>query len=203
MRAALTILILLAVLLPMRAAAEPEVLGKDDVLRGVFVQERVLQGFDAPLKSEGDFALSPVQGLIWRVTKPFAVTTLMTDQGLAQESDGTTTLNLPASRAPFMANLYGMLTGAMAGDWKALERQFSVERSEAGGKWQLRLLPKDGGAAGAPITEIRLTGSAFVETVEIEKPGGDLDRLIFSQQSRQPGPLTAEEQTLLKAVGKQ
>jgi hypothetical protein len=205
MRIALTIIVLLMAFLPVGVMADgPDVLKQGEVLRGTFVQERVLQGFDAPLRSAGDFTLAPGQGLIWRATQPFVVTTLMTDKGLAQDSGGTTTLNLAASRVPIMADLYAMLSGAMAGDWTSLEQRFAIERSEVDGKWQLRLRPKAATSSGdMPIKEIRLSGGAFVDTVEIEKTSGDLDRLTFSQQQRAAGPLTPAETALLETVGRQ
>lgn len=177
-------------------------LADGEILRGNFVQERLLQGFNAPLRSEGSFVLAPGQGLIWRTEKPFAITTLMTDRGLAQQSDGTTTLNLPASRAPFMAGLYDMLTGALAGDWSGLERDFTVEKSEGAGAWHLRLLPrKETPTASMPIVEITVTGAAFVQSVEIEKQGGDIDKLTFADQQRLMGSLAADELALLESVG--
>ena len=166
------------------------------------MQERILQGFNAPLKSEGSFVLAPGQGLIWRAEKPFASTTMMTERGLAQQSDGSTIVNLPSSRAPFMAGLYDMLSGALAGDWQALERDFVVEKSTVGGKWALQLTPKLRVTSDAmPIAEIKVAGAAFVEHVEIVKHGGDRDVLTFLDQQRVAAPLTAEEQKMLKATG--
>ena len=175
----------------------------DELLRGRFIQERTLAGFAAPLRSEGSFVLAPGVGLIWRAETPFAVTTLMTSQGLAQQSDGATTLDLPASRAPFMATLYDMLGGALGGDWRGLERDFTVVKTEADGKWMLELLPRKGAnAVGMPFAQINVTGAAFVERVEIAKVGGDRDVLEFLDQKRQPAPLTADELELLQEVGK-
>jgi hypothetical protein len=190
-------------LLPASAFADGiKTLADGEILRGDFVQERLLQGFNAPLRSEGSFVLAPGMGLIWRVEKPFAITTLMTDRGLAQQSDGTTTLNLPASRAPFMAGLYDMLTGALAGDWSGLERDFTLEKSGGADIWHLRLVPrKDASTASMPIVEIRVTGADFVQSVEIEKQGGDIDKLSFADQRRLTGPLAADELTLLDSVG--
>ncbi|WP_374650811.1 outer membrane lipoprotein carrier protein LolA [Dongia sp.] len=177
-------------------------LASGEILRGSYTQERVLQGFTTPLRSAGSFVLAPGQGLIWRAETPFAVTTLMTGKGLAQQSDGVTTLNLPTSHAPFMAGLYEMLTGALAGDWRGLDRDFSVEQSTDGGKWNLRLKPRhDAPSAAMPIIEIRVTGGDYVETVEIEKQGGDHDTLTFSGQQRLAGALAADEKALLDAVG--
>lgn len=173
-----------------------------DVLRGRFVQERFLQGFANPLKSEGTFILAPGQGLIWRAEKPFAVTTVMTRTGLTQQSDGATTLNLPASRAPFMAGLYDMLSGAMAGDWQALEQDFTVVKAESDGGWSLQLTPtKKAPNDAMPITEIKISGKAYVEHVEIMKQGGDHDTLTFLDQKPSADPLGADEVQLLQSTG--
>jgi hypothetical protein len=182
---------------------EPQPLGAGEFLRGRFVQERVLQGFDGPLRSEGTFVLAPGSGLIWRTEKPFAGVTLMTQNGLVQQSNGTTTLNVPASRAPVMAGLYDMLTGALAGNWTGLEKDFIIEKAEAEGKWLLRLKARGGKPTDAmPVTEIRVSGAAFVDSVEIEKRGGDLDRLIFTDQQRGPNALSGQEEALLDSVGR-
>lgn len=174
----------------------------DELLRGRFAQERVLDGFDAPLRSEGSFVLAPGVGLIWRAEKPFAVTTLMTPSGLAQQSDGATTLNLPASRAPFMAGLYDMLSGALAGDWRALERDFIVVKTVTTGKWVLQLTPKNGaGAQSLPIAQVNISGGEFVDHVEIVKSDGDRDNLTFLEQERVSAPLSSDEQNLLQAAG--
>ena len=178
-------------------------LRSDELLRGRFIQERTLEGFSAPLRSEGSFVLAPGVGLIWRAETPFAVTTLMTSQGLAQQSDGATTLDLPASRAPFMATLYDMLGGALAGDWHGLERDFTVVKTEADGKWMLELTPrKSADAGGMPFAQIDVMGGEFVERVEIAKVGGDRDVLEFLDQKRLPATLTTDELELLQGVGK-
>jgi hypothetical protein len=154
------------------------------------------------LKSEGAFILAPGQGLIWRAEKPFAVTTLMNRNGLAQQSDGATTLNLPASRAPFMAGLYDMLSGALAGDWHALERDFAVVRTETADGWRLQLTPaKKAPSDAMPITQIDIAGKEYVERVEILKQGGDHDALTFLDQQLSTDPLSADDIKLLEAIG--
>jgi hypothetical protein len=184
-------------------AEQPQPLAANEILRGTFVQERILQGFTGALRSEGTFVLAPGKGLIWRTDKPFAVTTVMTEKGLAQQSNGATTLNVPSSRAPIMAGLFDMLTGALAGDWRALERDFTVAQSEEAGRWHLLLKMRDEEPAAAmPVAEIRVVGGAFVDQVEIEKQGGDLDRLTFAGQKREAGTLTGDEKALLDIVGK-
>ena len=123
--------VLLLCLLPLSAqAAGPEgALQAGQVLRGHFVQERHLQGFNAPLRTEGRFLLAVDKGLIWQAEKPFAITTVISPAGLVQQVGGDETMRLPSSRLPFLSRLYDMLGGALGGDWRSLEHDFAVEKS--------------------------------------------------------------------------
>jgi hypothetical protein len=185
-------------------AEEPERIGPGQVLRGQFVQEREMQGFSATLKTTGDFVLAPGAGLIWQAKKPFAVTTVMTANGVSQRNGDVQMLDLPASKAPFLAQLYDILGGALAGNPQALEQHFDVKRSEGADGWRLVLTPKPQGAGAAMLVrQIEITGRRFVDQVVLQKDGGDRDRLTFSGQSLDRGPLDAEETKLLTRVGQQ
>ncbi|CAO3424031.1 LolA family protein [Azospirillum doebereinerae] len=172
------------------------------VLRGRFVQERFLKGFQAPLKSEGRFLLAPGRGLVWRAETPFAVTTVMSPAGLLQEVRGTETMRLPAGRLPFMSKLYTMLGGALTGDWKALESAFAVTREGDAKAWRLILTPLKAEDPTTPIREIRVKGGRFVEEVEVVKPDGDRDRLVFLDQSLGTEPPAGEDAQSLSAAGR-
>lgn len=185
-------------------AEEPERIAPGQVLRGQFVQEREMQGFSAPLKTTGDFVLAPGEGLIWQAKEPFAVTTVMTANGISQRNGDVQMLDLPASKAPFLAQLYDILGGALAGDPQALEQHFDVTRSDGPDGWRLALTPKPQGAGNAmPVKEIEIAGRRFVDQVVIQKDGGDRDRLTFAGQSLDRGPLDAAEAELLTRVGQQ
>ncbi|WP_431855367.1 outer membrane lipoprotein carrier protein LolA [Azospirillum sp.] len=183
-------------------ALAAETLSDGQVLRGAFVQERFLKGFQAPLKSEGRFTLAPGRGLIWRTEAPFAVTTVMSPAGLVQEVKGSETMRLPAARMPFMSKLYTMLGGALTGDWKALEDMFAVERAGDAGAWTLHLTPRRADDPTMPIRAIDVRGGRFVEEVEIIKPDGDRDRLTFRDQRLKVEPPTADEAALLASAGR-
>lgn len=199
------LLISLLLCLPFAAqAAGPEGSLKDgQVLRGHFVQERHLQGFNAPLKSEGSFVLAPGQGLIWKAEKPFAVTTIISPAGLVQEVGGNQTMHLASSRLPFLSRLYDMLGGALGGDWRALEKDFQVAKSGDAKSWQVVLTPKAGSdPVSMPFRSIATKGSRFVDGVRIAKAEGDYDDLSFLDQALSDGPLSPEESTALAAAGK-
>jgi hypothetical protein len=180
------------------ASAQTATLAEGEVLRGHFVQERHLQGFAQPVRSEGSFVLVPGRGLIWRAEKPFPVVTVVTPAGLVQSVGGTETTRLPASRLPFLTRLYHMMGGAMAGDWRALEGEFTVAREPAGKATRITLTPRraDDPTATA-IKSIAATVEHYVETVDIVRPGGDFDHLTFSAQVLSSGPPSAAESAAL------
>lgn len=186
------------------SADQAQQLAPGQVLRGQFIQERVLTGFSAPLKTTGNFVLAPGKGLIWQALKPFAVTTVMTAEGISQKNGNVELLNLPASKAPFLARLYDILGGALAGDQQPLERFFDVKRNEGAGGWHLVLTARqNAGAEALAFKEIRIDGSRFVDHVTIEKDNGDRDQLTFADQVLDGAPLSAEEAQLLASVGQQ
>jgi hypothetical protein len=181
-------------------AADPALLASGDVLRGRFVQERQLKGFKAPLKSEGSFLLAPGAGLIWRVEKPFAVLTILTAQGLAQETNGGRTLSLPAAKLPFIARLSDMLGGALSGNWDALAGDFAVTRSGTPEDWRVALAPKRTDDPMFPYRGIEIEGGSFVGQVTLIKTDGDSERLSFTDQSRSTTGLSPDESALLAGV---
>lgn len=179
------------------------------VLRGHFTQERSLQGFQAPLRSEGSFVVAAGKGLIWKVEKPFVTTTVITPAGLVQDVRGAETLRLPAARIPFIARFYDMLSGTMTGDLSGLQQQFDVQTSGSAQNWSLQLTPKASAAAGSsdqqnmPIQRMDLTGGHYVQSVDIRRQSGDHDLLQFFGQKLDTQPLSQDELALLAGAGSQ
>lgn len=198
-----SILSLLLLMLPLsRVAAQgpSQTLTAGQILRGRFRQERRLAGFSAPLRSEGRFVLVAGQGLIWNPQKPFALTTVITPAGLLQEMGGAEISRLPAARLPFLARLYDMLGGAIAGDWRALEREFAVRRAGTDDAWSVSLTPVRADDPSMPFRHISVEGGRFVDRVTMAKPDGDSDALEFFEQTLSPGPATAEEAAILSML---
>jgi hypothetical protein len=184
-------------------AGEPQKLSPGQVLRGQFLQVRQMEGFSAPLKTSGDFILAPGQGLIWRAKHPFAMTTVMTANGISQKSGSVEMLSLPSSKAPFLAQLYDILGGALAGDTRMLEQHFDLVQDKNADGWRLALMPRPETSASLAVREIVIDGSRFVDHVAIHKGSGDRDDLTFTGQSLNDSPLSAAEVDLLARVGGQ
>jgi len=175
-------------------------IGKDEVLRGHFVEERNLKGFNGPTKSTGHFVIAPERGLIWSVEKPFSTTTVITPAGLMTSIDGKKVVNLPAQKIPFMLHLYEMLGGTLAGNWQAMEKDFTVTRSGDTQNWQVVLTPRDSENPAMPFNSITVTGSRYVEKVVLEKPEGDTDTITFIDQVAAPMPLSAAENAAFSSL---
>jgi hypothetical protein len=191
------------VALPTSAAPAVDVtpMAQGQILRGRFQQQRFLQGFQGPLKSSGTFVLSPGLGLIWQTESPFALTTIMSPAGLVQEVAGRETMRMPSARIPFMSKLYAMLGGALTGDWDALSNAFNITRKGEGKSWRLRLEPKRADDPAMPIRAMDLHGSRFLEDVDVIKPNGDHDRIVFLSQKLESASPTPEEARLLAKAG--
>lgn len=182
------------------AAGPTQGLAPNEVLRGNFVQERQLSGFKTALRTEGRFVLAPSRGLIWRAETPFAVTTVITPEGLAQSVNGNQTLRLEASKLPFLSQLYDMLGGALAGDWSKMDSDFAVTRTGDDRHWNVRMVPRKPDNIAMPFRSIDVTGGRFVDTVVLTKPDGDADTLRFSDQRVAKGPLNAAEAAAFNAA---
>ena len=186
-------LLLGLVLLAAVARADQQTLMEGQAIRGKFVQERHLQGFANPVKSEGHFLLAPGRGLLWAAEKPFPITTAITADGLTQAVGGKQTASFDAQRLPVLARLYEAIGGALSGKWDALNADFQVQREPG----RIQLTPLRADMTGAAIKKISLKISRFVDEVEIERPNGDSDHILFTEQTLSDGPLSAEENAAL------
>ena len=202
----LLLFMLFTVLAPSAAfAAAPDagqiMVGAGDILRGHFTEQRHLKGFNGPMNSRGHFVVAPKYGLIWGMEKPFPTTTVITPAGLAQSVNGVSIMHLPAQKMPFLLHLYNMLGGALAGNWKELETDFTVVRSEDGEGWQVILVPRRTDNPAMPFSSITVSGHRFVENVVLLKSDGDSDTLTFLNEVISSSPLTAAESLVFNSVG--
>jgi outer membrane lipoprotein carrier protein LolA len=182
---------------------QPRPLQPGDAINGRFVQERHLSGIDAALRSEGSFLLAAGKGLIWRGEKPFATVVVITPAGILQTVNGAEVQRLPATRLPFLARFYDMLSGALAGDWSAMEHDFTVARQSEGDAWKIVLTPaRADDPAATQLRSITVTGAKFVDAVEIRRINGDWEHLSFFEQALTSTPLAPDNARLFEQAGR-
>lgn len=194
--AVLCLILVLLAAPPLRA--QTMTLQDGQVLRGHFEQKRYLSGLANPVRSSGVFTLVAGKGLIWTTTKPFATTTIMTEDGLIQDVKGKETLRLAASRLPIMSKLYAMFGAALTGNWETMRGAFALTRQQKGQAWSIRLESLRADDPTLPIKAINARGQRLLDEVEVVKPNDDRDVLTFSSQRLEQGPPTAEEQEFLR-----
>jgi hypothetical protein len=147
--------------------------------------------------------LVPGTGLIWRGEKPFANTTVISSDGILQIANNQVSLRLPASRLPGLSHLYVTLGAAVSGNIKPLQQTFSVTQQSGGAQWKIVLKPlHPENAAMSQIKSLVLAGGKFVDSVEIDKGGGDVDQITFLDQHAGNADLTADEKSLFQALHK-
>ena len=185
-----------------RAQTQSLTLASGEVLRGRYMQQRFLQGFNAPLTSTGSFILAPGRGVVWSSETPFAVVTVMGPGGLIQRVAGGATTHYPASRLPVIARLYEIFDAALTGDWQKMAMVFSVRREGTDGAWKVTLTPLPVGDGGLLLRHVLVLGGRYVNSVEVMRVNGDWDRIEFSQQAPSRVPIDAETSKLLDTVGR-
>lgn len=181
-------------------AADPQSLKPGEILRGRFVQDRYMAGFNKPVRSEGRFILAPGRGLLWQGEAPFPMVTAITPAGIVQSVDGKETMRLSAAKVPFLARLYDMMSGAMAGDWRALEGEFEIARQGGTDGTRVTLTPRSQDTGTQPFRSLAARMVRYVEEVDVVKTAGDRDHLTFHDQRVETAPLAADEAALFDAA---
>ena len=173
-------------------------LAPGSILYGRFTQEQYLKGLTAPLKTEGDFVVSPELGIIWRSEKPVPSVTVITAAGIRRIVDGNEVQRLPSAKIPAFAHLYELLDRAVVGDWSAMRQDFAVECTGDSRAWRVILTPlRSTGSLAARLTSVILTGAARIDTVDINRANGDSVHVAFLNQIVSSTPLTDPDAHLL------
>ena len=164
------------------------------VLRGEFAQEKRLQGFKNPLRSQGRFLIARERGVLWSTLKPFPSDVVLTrDRILTRQADGRSRVEVDARQQPALRSVNAMMFALMSGDVQTLTARFNVQPTLlADNGWRLVLTPKPGAMAQA-FQRVTLEGDRYVRRVDIEERSGDRTQLTFTGMVEAPARLTADE----------
>lgn len=162
------------------------------VLRGGFVQEKHVAGFQRPLRSQGRFLLVRGLGIAWDTQAPFASEAVLAQGRLfTRLPDGGTQVLLDGAQSPGAAAANALLLALLAGDLELLARDFELRETVGEGGWTLDLVPRPGPLARA-FVRLRLAGDRHVREVEFEEAGGDTTRIRFDGIEEADAPTPAE-----------
>lgn len=164
------------------------------VLRGGFEQQKQVEGFKNPLRSQGRFLLARDKGVVWTTLKPFPSEMVITrERILSFDAAGKRSVQADARQQPALRQVNAMMFALMAGDLKALASRFDIDaRALPDNAWTLALKPKSAAMAKA-FSRIELRGDRYVREVVIVEGAGDRTTLKFVDLSEAPAQLTAAE----------
>ena len=163
------------------------------VIRADFTQTRTISGMAQPLVSRGEMLIAQQQGLWWHQQAPFAMTLLLDDKRMAQTLNGQPPQVITAESNPQMFQFNHLLRALFQADEKVLQENFILDFQDKGAnRWTLVLTPK-----AAPLNKIfnriDLSGSDFLERIDLDDKQGDKTQIQLSNTRVQPPQLSNEE----------
>lgn len=149
-----------------------ETLAQSKSGRARFVEHKSIAMLDKPVESSGELLYSAPDHLEKRTLKPRAESMSVTGDELRIER-GRQTYNLQLQSYPELAAFIDSIRGTLAGNRKALERNFRLNLGGTAEHWSLQLLPLDE-KMQAVIQHIRIKGVLDqVRSIEITQADGD------------------------------
>ena len=161
----------------------------DQLLRGLaqirsdhasFVEKKFIAMLDKPVESSGELFYSAPDRLEKRTFKPKPESMIL-DQGTLVIERGRHKHELQLQDHPELAAYIDSIRGTLAGDRKALERNYRLNLDGNAEQWTLQLLPVDEKMQAA-VKRILITGvRATVRSIEITQADGDSSRMLIEK----------------------
>lgn len=143
--------------------------------RAAFTEKKYLSALDKPVESSGELLYAAPDRLEKRTLKPKVELMLLEGDTLTLER-GNKKYSMQLQESPELAALIDSIRGTLAGDRKALERNYALGLRGTREQWSLLLAPANPKSAQM-IKHIRISG-AKSEILEIEVLQTDGDRSV-------------------------
>ena len=148
---------------------------KHSEIIGDFKQIKTVKDLKLSLDSEGQFRFKTPLNLNWNQKKPFISNLVLTPEKMVQTIPDGSEQIITKENQPIVFTFAASFLGIFTGDEKAIGKNFNYKLSSKGKKWSLVLDPKEE-ILKKLISEVRISGSEFVETIQIlEKTGNSTD----------------------------
>jgi len=161
----------------------------DQLMRGLaqirsgqasFVEKKSIAMLDKPVESSGELFYSAPDHLEKRTLKPKAES-MTVDAGTLAIDRGSKKYRLQLQDYPEIAAFIDSIRGTLAGDRKALERNYRLSLDGVAERWTLQLLPTDEKML-AVVKRIRIAGMRdVVRSIEITQADGDSSLMLIEK----------------------
>ena len=182
-----TILLTLAAILPALSHAADWDL--DQLMRSLaqirsghvgFTEKKFIALLEQPLESSGELFYSAPSHLEKRTIKPKPESMIL-DQGTLVIERGQKKHRLQLQDYPELAAFIDSIRGTLAGDRKALERNYGLSLEGTAAHWTLQLLPLDE-KMQAVVKRIRIAGMRdVVRSIEMTQADGDRSLMLIEK----------------------
>lgn len=173
--------VLLALALALPAAGHAADWNIDQLMRGLaqtrsghvgFVEKKSIAMLDKPVESSGELFYSAPDHLEKRTVKPKSESMIVDGDELSIDR-GRQKYRLQLQDYPELAAFLDSIRGTLAGDRKALERNYQLSLDGSAARWTLQLLPLSAKTQKV-VQRIRITGTHDqVDSIEIMQADGD------------------------------
>ena len=145
-----------------------------------FLEKKYIAMLDKPLESSGDLFYSAPDHLRKRTLKP-KTESMTVDGGALVIERGHQKYHLQLQDYPEVGAFIDSIRGTLAGDRKALERNYRLSLDGTVERWTLQLLPADE-KMQAVVRRIRITGVRdAVRSIEITQTDGDSSLMLIEK----------------------
>lgn len=176
-------------LMPLPVASHAAAWDIDQLMRGLaqirsgharFVEKKTIAILDKPVESSGELFYTAPDYLEKRTIKPKPESMIL-DRGTLVIERGRQKHGLQLQDYPELAAFIDSIRGTLAGDRKALERNYRLSLDGTAERWTLQLLPVDE-KMQAVIKRIRVAGSLdTVRSIEITQADGDSSLMLIER----------------------
>jgi hypothetical protein len=145
-----------------------------------FVEKKSIAMLDKPVESSGELFYTAPDYLEKRTLKPKAES-MTVDAGTLIIERGSKKYRLQLQDYPEIAAFIDSIRGTLAGDRKALERNYRLSLDGTAEHWTLQLLPTDE-KMQAVVKRIRIAGVRdTVHSIEITQADGDSSLMLIEK----------------------
>jgi outer membrane lipoprotein-sorting protein len=145
-----------------------------------FVEKKFIAMLDRPVESSGELFYKAPDYLEKRTFKP-KPESMIVDAGTLVIERGRQKHGLQLQDYPELAAFIDSIRGTLAGDRKALERNYRLSLEGTAERWTLQLLPLEE-KMQAVVTRIRISGARYaVRSVEITQADGDSSLMLIEK----------------------
>jgi len=148
--------------------------------RAIFVEKKFIAILDKPVESSGELVYTAPGHLVKRTLKP-KPESMTVDAGVLTIERGHQKHRLPLQEYPELAAFIESIRGTLAGDRKALERNYRLSLDGTLERWTLELQPANEKML-AVIKNIRIAGARdAVRSIEIFQADGDRSLMLIEK----------------------